>query len=113
MICEKESFQKYEDGIDKLIHLNGKKKGRHKHRLYKCDLCGNFHITTITKNLRTPKDKYPMKMERQGSSKIKNVPAMKPLIQGKKKEDQKLTTGKMMTKEQADALKRIINSQNL
>lgn len=106
--CDKESFASYNDGREKLIHMNGR-KGRHRYRLYKCDKCGMFHITTITKNLTTPKkiDKYPIKIEKVKKEKIHNP--------GKPKEPTSSkcniqTTGKMMTKEQRDMLMRIVEA---
>lgn len=113
MVCEKESFPEYRDGIVKLTHMNSR-KGRHKYRLYPCDLCGNFHITTITKNLRTPKKdkKYPMKISEQGSSKIKDVPKSQPISRVSHPEKQTLSTEKMISQEQAKFLKKLIELSN-
>lgn len=113
MTCDKESFPKYTDGIVHLTHMN-RRKGRHKYKLYKCEKCGNFHITTITKNLFIPKKdkKYPLKMESQGSSKIKNVPGNGAIIRVTHPEQQQLHTSKMITKLQADILKQIIEAKN-
>lgn len=113
MTCDKESFPKYTDGIVKLKHMNSR-KGRHRYRLYKCPKCGNFHITTITKNLTTPKkmNKYPIDMEKQGSSKMKNIPGIKPIPQVIHPAHQQLATSKLLTKTQADILKHIIEAKN-
>lgn len=107
------TFKNYGDGIDKIKSLSQRKKGKYK--LYKCERCKCFHITTITKTLNTPKkiDKYPIKPED-----IK-IPK-EPKIKAKKKPDNKpktqpvyLTTTPLLSKEQTQALKRIIDNNIL
>ena len=51
-----------------------KRKNGHKYSSYKCELCGGFHITTITKCRRVPEkiDKYPIEYKREG-----NIPEKK------------------------------------
>lgn len=111
--CEKQSFKKREDATDMLIGLSKKHK-KQKFRVYKCDLCGFFHLTTLTKkkkHLRSSKrkiDKYPVKMPSP-------IPANKRFVQpvGKnivvhQKGD--YSTGKILTKEMADALKQMIEN---
>lgn len=117
VICDKEAFVKYIDGIEKLKHMN-RRKGRHKYSLYKCNLCGMYHVTTITKKALTPKkiNKYRIDPSEKGKSiKIENVPGMAPIPrQSKPAKDsfQKPATQKLISKEQAEALKKIIDAKN-
>jgi hypothetical protein len=63
--CDKIQYETYEAAKGDLEGLRQRKR-RQKFTAYKCNLCGLFHITTITKgNLRTPKriDKYPIKAD--------------------------------------------------
>src|ERR1700755_1830771 len=114
--CDKEhSFKSRKDAHKQLRHMNSR-RGRHKYRLYKCDKCGDFHIATVTKNLTTPKrmNKYPLNLERQGSSKIKDVPEMGGIPKQSKPptHQRELATEKLISKQQADALKKIIELNN-
>lgn len=104
-LCAKEhSFKSSKDAHKQLAHMNSR-KGRHQYRLYKCDKCGNFHITTITKNIAPQKkQKYKLDMSKQGSSKIDGIPGMKAIIQAAKVEKQIFHTGTFMTKQQAETL---------
>lgn len=114
-ICEKESFPTYEAGIDRMSHVN-QRGDRHRCRLYKCPICGNYHLTTATKTLKKGqgrKRKYPINPDQKGKSiKFENVPAQKPLPRTTKPYHQQLATQKLLTKEQAEALKKVIDAQN-
>jgi hypothetical protein len=109
--CDKETFEQYKDGIERLTHLNSK-RGRHKYKLYKCDHCGHYHITTITKNLRTPKkmEKYPIKYEPVVKRKEKQNPPQKKKQFAPDK--YVINSAKMITPQQAAVLKQIIENGN-
>lgn len=65
MICDKEPFPSYKEGIVKIISLSKRKNKKHKFKLYKCDFCGFFHITTINRPLKDghqKHEKYPFKI---------------------------------------------------
>ena len=64
MECDKRSYETPKDAHEDLAGLRQRSRG-HKFSLYRCDKCGNYHITTITKKILRPnkKDKYPIKVE--------------------------------------------------
>lgn len=64
-ICDsnKVGFTTHKEAASQIKSLV-KKLPKHKFRAYKCKNCGDFHITTVTKNkMWTPKklDKYPIR----------------------------------------------------
>ena len=78
MDCDKITYNQYKDAFTQIKSLTTRQK-RHKFSVYKCPLCGKFHVTTITKHtLHTPKklDKYPIKYE---------LPKKEPVKETKKK----------------------------
>lgn len=114
MICDKVPYQEHKDAKKHLIHLNSRKDG-HKYRLYKCEHCGFFHVTTATKYLRKDAKKgdlkYPIKIE--PAKKELSVPAMKPIVGiSSGKVERPLTTSKVISKDQALFLKQLINTNN-
>lgn len=59
----KYGYQKYKDAAQHIASL-GRRQAKHKYRVYKCNECGEFHVSTITKNtMWIPKkmNKYPIK----------------------------------------------------
>ena len=78
MQCDKRTYESEKDAAEDLIGLRIRNK-RHKFSLYKCTICGNFHITTITKKILKPnrKEKYPYKIEYPIERKDRNKPKTK------------------------------------
>jgi hypothetical protein len=61
MICEKVPYDTHREAMKaSTTHRN---PGRHKYSAYKCDECGKFHLTTVTKNLRPVKEKYKFRYD--------------------------------------------------
>lgn len=112
MECDKKSYKIYSDGIKDLVGISKRKK--QKFRLYKCDKCGNFHIATVhvknvSNNVKKKVEKYPVKIdikkeEPEGWTK-------KRLVKNKHK-TVPLATSKLISKEQADNLRRKINAES-
>lgn len=76
MDCDKISFDSPKDAQDNLSGLRQRNR-RDKFAMYKCSLCGHYHIATISKRTmrRIKKDKYPIgipcKVERKQNNKSK------------------------------------------
>lgn len=63
MECDKRSYDSAKDAAEDLGGLRQRNR-RHKFSMYKCQLCGYYHITTVTKRTLRPnrKDKYPIEI---------------------------------------------------
>lgn len=102
MICDKESFASPHDAKDKLISLT-KRKRKQKFRLYKCCYCGMYHITTISKFLKSNKvkQKYPFRLKEDFRP---TAPPPTPR-QLKREREFRPATQKVLTPLQAEILK--------
>lgn len=63
-ICDKVSYATRGEAGRQIAHL--RKRGRHTYSSYKCDNCGQWHITTTSKNKmknRKKTGKYPFRYE--------------------------------------------------
>lgn len=109
MICEKEGFKKPKDAKDRLTSLRQRKGMRHTYALYKCQFCGLYHVTTKTKINRKEKGeyKYPVYVDDKKPAKKFTPP---PIPKKLKPNPEKLSTDKIMTKEQAQLLKKLVNA---
>ena len=93
--CDKICYDEYRDAK---AHITGmiKRKGG-SYRVYKCDKCGKFHVTTIpkrNKKLKPLKEKnYFVQLEISGHNKIK-IPPVNPLLNCNKKQQSIVTTYK-------------------
>jgi hypothetical protein len=112
MSCIKQSYSNYKEAEKHLDGLRKSNAGKHKiFKTYKCPECGMLHITTVHKHkLMRPKkdDKYPLLMEK--------LPAPIPVKVKKNKPRSSSAptaiapaTSRLLTNEQANALRMIIN----
>jgi len=106
------TFETYKEAKQKTISLTARKK-KSKFTVYKCNSCEKFHITTTTKTLKDNSKKY----KKYPINKDVVVPAKKENYSYKAPSERKerglpISTGKIMTEAQADALKRIIGNSN-
>lgn len=100
MICEKEGYHTERETTEKCISL--KRKSKYKYAAYKCKLCGLFHIRTIHK--KSLKNRiFPHE---------KQSPPKNPLPKESKAMAIPYATEKMLSKEQAQALKNLITLRN-
>lgn len=108
MECDKKSFANQREATVEIIGIQRRVK-KHKFRPYVCRECGKWHITTITKHdLPKLKEKYPFKLEQSLLVKPKKLkPPSGPQTTNKIK-----TEHPFITKQQAEALKRIIDNGN-
>lgn len=106
----KEIFPRRSDGLDRIINL--RRKGRHTYALYKCDVCGGFHITTTTKKRVGKTEVEKFEIEESLLPKKKKYVPNPPHVPKNSVPKQTITTGRFMTKETADALKRLINANS-
>jgi hypothetical protein len=72
MECDKSTYETREDAAGDMKGLR-KRYRHHKYSVYKCLLCGYFHITTTTKRKLRPtrKDKYPIEIPAKAEPKKK------------------------------------------
>lgn len=78
--CEKVPYDTHLQAMK--ASVTHRRKGRHKYGAYKCDRCGKFHLTTITKNLKPEKKKYPFRYQANNGV---PTPVMKKSKHGRKK----------------------------
>ena len=74
MYCDKRSYETAKDAHEDLTGLRERNK-RHKFSMYKCPICGLYHITTVTKKTLRPnrKEKYPIEIpQREQKTKVKS-----------------------------------------
>lgn len=92
--------------------MNSRKGDRHKYRLYKCDLCGLYHITTPTKTRPykdIKRDKYPIIV---GEKKKQAKPVNIPVIPVKKPNNWGgYATERMIDPQTARALKQLVENR--
>lgn len=93
-MCDKEQYTTYKLAQDALKALAT--RHRQSFRVYKCDDCSAFHLTSIaTKKLnKMPKDKYPKKYDKKEIEIPVKIITKKKSKSGKKQQQNKPTTYK-------------------
>ena len=63
IVCDKISYDTCNSAQDAILHII-KKQNKNGMRVYRCNECGKFHITTIktNKGMRDRKIKYPIQI---------------------------------------------------
>jgi hypothetical protein len=107
IICDKIGYRTYKELMSA---INGvAKRTKTKFKSYKCNECGLYHITSIKSGkLQKPlkERKYPLGMEKKEV--VMKFKDPTPLDRKITHNPAQITTGRFMTTEQAQALKRIV-----
>lgn len=110
-MCEKQTYQTYKEAQGHLYGLRTR-IGKDQYYAYKCPHCGLFHVATR----HSKKLEHPVK-----ETKYKKIEFTKPKHTAPKDEPSKplpqreqpiISTGRMMSEDQAMLLKQLINSKN-
>lgn len=103
--CDKQGYETRQQAIDAIKGIC--RRDKQDMKVYLCPNCGEFHAATKGKRNSIPVIRHKLKDTKFDLSyKYGGQPTMK------KEAIQPLATGKIMTKEMADYLKRLINGKN-
>jgi hypothetical protein len=103
IVCDKKMYHSYKEGMKEAVGMS--KKYKQKYRIYKCNECGLFHLSTIHKSTlnQARNTKYPMKVTsihyEIKQKQVRRIPKKLKQIAGN------IATSKLISSEMAEKLK--------